>query len=115
VKNYLKSYIYLLCILILSTIILSIISYFSNNELYILKILIPIISMFISSFILGKNIKNKAYLEGLKFGLIYLLLSIIINYIILHNSFSIKNIVYYLVIIFSSIIGSMIGINFKKK
>ncbi len=113
-KNYLKSYAYLFVIIFSLTILLSIINYFSNKELYIFKILIPIIGIFISAIILGKKSKNKAYIEGTKYGLIYMLFSIIISYPILHNSFNIKNIIYYLVVIFSSIIGSMLGINIKK-
>ena len=113
-KNYLKSYGYLFGIILVLTIILSIINYFTNKELYLFKILIPIIAIFISSIILGKNAKKKAYLEGIKFSLIFLLLSIIISYFIIHNSFNIKVLIYYFVIIFSSIIGSMLGINIKK-
>ena len=113
-KNYLKAYGYLFGIILLLTIILSIINYFTNKELYIFKILIPIISIFISSIILGKYSKKKAYLEGIKFSLIFILFSIIISYFIIHNSFNIKVLVYYLVILFSSIIGSMLGINIKK-
>ncbi len=63
---------------------------------------------------MGKNSKNKAYIEGIKFSLIYILLSIIISYFIYHNSFSIKSIIYYFTIIISGILGSMVGINLKK-
>lgn len=112
-KNYLKSYIYLITSLIIFTIIFTIINYFTTNSLSIIKILIPIISILISSFILGKNTKNKAYLEGIKFSLIYLIFTTILK-LILKTSFNYKTFIIYLVIILSSIIGSTIGINTKK-
>lgn len=112
-KNYLKSYIYLITSLIIFTIIFTIINYFTTNSLSIIKILIPIISILISSFILGKNTKSKAYLEGIKFSLIYLIFTTILK-LILKISFNYKTFIIYLVIILSSIIGSTIGINTKK-
>ena len=38
-----------------------------------IKVIIPIISILYSSIILGKNSNNKAYLEGIKFALIYII------------------------------------------
>ena len=114
IKNYLKSYLYLLLISIVLTFILSLIAYFIklNNNLIIL--LTPSISTLISCIILGKKCKQKAYLEGLKFSSLYLLLISIIK-LLLHSSFNYKVIITYLIIILSSIIGSMIGINLKKE
>ncbi len=112
-KNYLKSYTYLLIIIITLTLILSLINYFFSNEWLLFKIIIPIIAIFISSFVLGKDSKKKAYLEGIKFSLIYLFLATFSS-IIMHNSFNIKTLIYYMVIIFTAIIGSMMGINLKK-
>ena len=80
----------------------------------LIKLLIPIISILVSSIILDKNSKQKAYLEGIKFTSIYILLSIIIS-IITKNPFTIKLIVGYISLLLSGIIGSMIGINLKKK
>ena len=70
--------------------------------------------MLISSIILGKNIKEKAYLEGIKFSSIYIILSIILKFI-LNTPYSYKTIIIYFLILFTSIIGSMIGINIKQK
>ena len=113
-KKYLKSYLYLFSSIIILTLILSIINYFFTFQTKLIKILIPIISILISTIILGKNIKQKAYLEGLKFTSIYILLSITIS-IITKNPFTIKLIISYLSLLLSGIIGSMIGINLLKK
>lgn len=113
-KNYLKSYAYLFGLIILLTLILSIINYFFTIPVSFFKLLIPIISLLTSSIILGKNTKSKAYLEGIKFSSIYIILSIIIS-IITKNSFNFKLILSYGILLLTGIIGSMIGINLNKK
>ena len=114
VKIYLKSYAYLFGLILLFTIILSIINYFVVFPTKVIKILIPIISMLVATIILGKNTKSRAYLEGIKFTSIYIILSIIVS-LITKNPFNFKLILSYLLILFTGVIGSMIGINFKKK
>ena len=112
-KNYLKSYLYLFTSIIILTIIFSTINYFYIFPTKIIKILIPIISLLISSIILGKNTKSKAYLEGIKFTSIYIIISIVVS-LITKNPFSIKLIICYLLYILTGTIGSMIGINLNK-
>lgn len=114
IKTYLVSYGYLFGMIIILTLFISIINYFVNIPSIVIKIVIPIISILVSSIILGKNSKNKAYLEGIKFSTIYLLLTIILKFI-LKTSFNYKVIIMYILILFTSVIGSMIGINIKKK
>jgi len=113
-KNYLKSYLYLFISILSLTIIFTIINYFFPKGTNFLKIIIPIISILISSIILGRNTKSKAYLEGLKFASIYIIFSLIL-FIIFKNTFTIKIIILYLIELLTGIIGSMIGINIRKK
>ena len=113
IKNYLKCYGYLFGMIIVMTLILSLINYFIKMPSIVIKTLIPIISLFISSMFLGKNIQKKGYIEGIKFGMGYLIVSMIIK-IILRTGFNYKVVIIYILMLFSSIIGSMIGINTKK-
>ena len=113
-KNYLKSYLYLFGSIIILTLLLSIINYFFAIPTKVIKLLIPIISILISSIILGKHTKSKAYLEGLKFSSLYIILSILIS-VLTKNPFTIKLILSYLLLLLSGIIGSMIGINLNKR
>jgi len=113
-KNYLKSYIYLFGSILILTLILTIINYFFIIPTKVIKLLIPIISILISTIILGKNTKSKAYLEGLKFTSLYIFLSMIIS-LLTKNPFNFKLILCYLLFLLSGIIGSMIGINLSKK
>lgn len=113
-KSYLKSYLILFGLILVLTIILSLINYFFLLPLNIFKIIIPILSIFISSIILGRNVVKKAYLEGIKFSSLFLIIVTIIK-LILKDPFNYKVIIMYLSIILTSIIGLIIGINTKKK
>lgn len=100
------------------TFFITLLSYFNiiNDKICsIFKILIPVISLFIGGFYMGKKSRNKGYLEGLKFGLIFCLLLIIFNLIVFGFTFEIKYILFYIIIIISSTLGSMIGINKAKR
>lgn len=113
-KNYLKCYGYLIILITIMTLILSIISYFFNTTSNIIKIIIPILSLLISSIILGKNTKEKAYIEGIKFSLIYIIIITILKFI-LKTNFNYKVIIIYILMILTSIVGSTIGINLQRK
>lgn len=113
--KYLKSSIYTLCILIGSTIIITILNYFNilmGNVLKITELLIPIISIFIGSYILGKSSNNKGYIEGLKYGVAWIILFLIIN--LISKNFTYLSLIYYLILIIIAIVSSIIGINRRK-
>ena len=113
-KNFLKSLLISIISFLVLTLFVTIFNYFnllSINGMNISKIIIPIISMLIGSFYLGTTVKNKGWLEGIKFSVLIILLLIIINLLILKNGFEIKNLIYYIIILVSSMVGSMIGIN----
>ena len=102
-------------IIIISNIFITIFNYFdllNSNIISILKFIVPIISMFISSFKLGINSKQKGYLEGLKMGGIAATVMIIL--VLLFDKLSIKSIIYYVILILIAIFSSMLGINYKK-
>jgi len=112
------SFIYILSTLLIITFIITFLNYFniiSDKVISIFKILIPILSLFIGGFYIGKNSNNKGYLEGLKLGSIFSIFLIIFNFLAFDNSFKIKYLLFYLILIISSILGSMIGINKRKK
>ena len=117
-KKLVFSFIYIISSLLILTFIITFLNYFniiSDKVISIFKILIPIISLFIGGFYIGKNSNSKGYLEGLKLGFIFSLILIIFNYLAFDYSFKLKYLLFYLIIITSSILGSMIGINKNKK
>ena len=119
--NYIKKYglhlLYTTTSILLSLIFITILNYFNiiPSTIYnILKIITLLLNLFISSFILGKKAINKGYLEGLKLSSIIILILLLFSFIF-SLSLQLKIIIYYLIIIGTSILGSMIGISKKKE
>lgn len=113
--NYLKSMVYTLSIILISTIILTIFNYFNllnGIPLKIIMLLIPIVGIFIGSFLIGKTSNKKGYIEGLKYGSIWITLLLIINLII--KNFTITSIIYYVILFLISIGAGIMGINKKR-
>lgn len=115
--KYLKSILLGLGIFFVLNLIVTIFSYFnilSDKGIMILKIITFIIPFISSGIYIGLNSKKKAYIEGLKVSLIFILLSITFTLLIKGLDFSLKIILYYVFTILLCIIGSSIGINLKK-
>lgn len=120
--NYLKKigkgYIYTFSILIIATFIFSCLYYINligNKVLTVIKIIIPIISLFVGSKIVGKKSTKKGWLEGLKYGGIFVLFLLLFNYLVLRNNLEVKSIIYYLILLASSVFGGMLGISIDKE
>lgn len=112
--DYIFKYILFILIATIITTIINIIIPLNKNTNQI----ITFIYMLIYSFILGikKGLKSneKAYLEGLKLGIIETLILYSLSIITLDFRISIKRILYYLIIITITTLGSIIGINKKR-
>lgn len=96
--------------------VLTIFYYFdiiSNNIYNIMKMIIVIGSLFINSLLLGKNSNKYGIVEGLKLGAIFLIVMIIIK-LITNSSFDIRTLIYSLIILLTSSVGAVIGINKKE-
>ena len=114
--NYLKNIGYSIVFLLLTNIIITILNYFgllNNNVLKILSILLVSFSMTLGGFFTGKKANKKGYLEGIKFGSILIIIFVMLNLLLFKNSFSLINILYYIILLFCSMLGSMIGIQKK--
>lgn len=114
IKNVTFSILYIIGFILFLTFILTLFSYFnilSSKVVSIFKILIPVISLFIGGFYLGKRSNKKGWFEGLKLGLIFLILLVIFEFLALSINFEVKNILYYLIILASTSFGSIVGIN----
>ena len=109
--------IFLLCIIGLSFLI----SLFNIANIFYTKgsdIMTMIGMVIIFGFIglqFGRVATKKGYLEGLKIGASLILILILINLICYRTGFSLERFIYYIVLILSSTLGSMIGINKKRR
>src|SRR5574344_422711 len=79
----------------------------------IIRFILLIGCLFIGSYIYGKTVTNKGWLEGLKLGLIIIVIFMFFNYIIFRLGFNIKHIIYYIIILGSTTLGCILGINKK--
>ncbi len=86
-----------------------------SKVLSVLEILTPLIALFVGGFVIGKKSKQKGWLEGLKLSGIFLVVLVLFQYLGLHSSFSLKNVLFYVLLIVSTVFGSMIGINKSSK
>lgn len=118
--NYLKKILIRYFWTILETFLLSFIftllyyfDFISSHLFSIFLLFSLLIPIFINSLLLGKRSPRQGYLEGMKFSspIIIFLFSITI----LLSKFQWKIFFYYFLILFTSIIGSILGINCKKK
>lgn len=117
IMNYLKNLGISILILLGGIFFTTLLNYFNIITpviLNIFNIIIPIISLFVGGLLIGKESQNKGYLEGIKFGSIYIIFIIIFNLLTSKSAFNFKIFILCLILIISSTIGSMIGINTKK-
>lgn len=114
-KKILKSILTFFIIILVGTLFLTLFNYFNllpAKIISILKLILSLTSMFISSYKLGKQSEKKGYIEGLKLGSIIILIFLIL--VIILDKFTLKSLLYYLILLLTSILSSMIGINRKK-
>ncbi len=114
--KYLKSIAYILASVLLFSILLGTFSYFNilnNNVIKIFELIAIIISMFIGGFYLGRLSNKKGFLEGIKIGVVMIVILFLFGYLGFNISFSLNLFVFYLLILISSVLGSIIGINKK--
>lgn len=113
--NYLKNILYTLITILIGTLIITILNYFnvlSGPTLKIISLIIPLIGVSLSSFLLGRKTTQKGYIEGLKYGMIWLLVLLTVN--LTTKNFYITSIIYYIILLLLSILSGIIGINNKK-
>ena len=114
--KYLKTILFELIILISLTLVSTILYYFNiinssfNN---IFKIITFIITFLISGIYIGRKSNKKYYIEGLKISVINVIVFLLLS-IIFRNNFNIKQVIYYIILILITVLGSIIGGNIKK-
>ena len=105
VKNYLIAIGYFLLVVAVFAIILTIFNYYDivTNKLFkVIKVLIPSLALFIGGYKVGNNANKKGYIEGIKLSLIVIAILFMFSYLGFNASFSISLILYYIILIISS-------------
>lgn len=116
IKNYLVAIGYFLLVVAVFAIILTIFNYYDivTSKLFkIIKVLIPSLALFIGGYKVGNSANKKGYIEGIKLSLIIIVILFMFSYLGFNVTFNVSLILYYIILIISSMLGAMVGINKK--
>ena len=116
--KYLKSLSNIFIGLFITALVITIMNYFnlfSSNTIKWFRLLFIIVSLYIGGFYVGKKSSSKGYLEGLKLSGILILILFMISYLGFGKGLHLKNLIYYLIVIGSCVLGSITGINKRLK
>lgn len=117
-KNKIFPFIYGIGIILIGALLTSILYYFNVttdklNSIFLYSV--SILSFFVGSLKLGKELKYKGLVTGLIYFAILFIFMVFLSNVIFKESFSIKNVIYYLVLLIFSILGGVIGKNMKEE
>jgi len=116
--KYLKSFGLILLSIALFSILIGTLSYFNIlniKSVKVFEIIATIVSVLIGSIYLGKHSRQKGFLEGIKIGLFMIIFLFIFNFLAVDKGLNISNIFFYIIILISAILGSILGINKKSQ
>ena len=117
-KIYLKDIGYIFLSILIGTFILTFFNYFniiSDKVMNIFKMILTLFIFIFGGFYLSKRSKKRGFLEGIKIGFIICLFFLIVTLLGFNSSFEWKNIIYYLILIISSMTGGIIGKQRRKE
>ncbi len=117
-KKYGEAFLLILVLLTFFSMLVTLLGYFNilSEKITQLSILFStMITLFIGGVYLGKKSEKKGWLEGIKIGLFIVFLFFLISYLGLDQGINLKTFIYYLILIASSMLGSMLGINRKQE
>lgn len=112
--NLLKSLIIFLSSIIIIPFFLTLFNLMKLETNKISIIIISSILMFIIGIITGRSSNSKGYLKGLLVSMVSILILVLLS-LIFKFTLNINTLIYYIILVISTIFGSMIGINRKKE
>ncbi|MBQ7136865.1 MAG: TIGR04086 family membrane protein [Bacilli bacterium] len=116
ITKYIKSLLLILLSIMFLSITIGTFNYFNiinSKALTIFEIISVIISMIIGGIYIGKNSNQKGFLEGIKVGLLTIIILFLFGYLGLEQKINLSTLFFYIIILISSILGSILGINKK--
>ena len=110
--KYIKSLVIFLSGIVTIPILLTIFNLFKLNTNKIIIIIVGSILMFIMGLILGKKVEKNGYLNGILLSTITIIILLLLG-LIFRFKLNINTLIYYTILIISTVFGSMLGINKK--
>ncbi len=117
VKVYGMTILKFLGFLIGGSIVISLLYYllFPTKFVNVLTFLYMALVFFTFGFKTGKKTENRGFLAGLKIGFLLLAVLLLFNLVFYQTGFSLIRVIYYMVLLFASVVGATLGINRKKE
>ena len=118
IKKHIIPFIYTIVIILIGSLISSGLYYFNitNDKLNVIFIYVTsILGILVGSIINAKESENKGIISGLIFFLISFIIMLILSLLIFKTNLSIKQIIYYIILLIFSIFGGIIGKNMDEK
>ena len=115
-KYILKGFLYFIVSLLIILILTSTLNYLDvigYKTVYIISFIVLIIASLFSGYYLAKHKKKKGYLIGALMGTINIFFLIILS--LIFSKISLISLLYYFILMLSSITGGIFGINHKKR
>ncbi len=102
---------------LIGSLILSVLEYlFLNSKLtYICGLIYLILVFMILSYKEAKKSNARGFVTGLKIGGLFILILLLMNLIFFQTHFKFLRLIYYLILLFASLFGAIIGVNSKKQ
>lgn len=113
--SYLKKIGIFLSIIIIFCIITSLLNLIgiSKNITSIITLIFQVSLFFMYGFIHGKKTDKKGFIEGLKVGILLIIIIFLLSLILFDYDFKVSNLIYYLILGLVSIFGAIFGKNKK--
>lgn len=117
VKEYGMTLLKFLGFLVGGSVVISLLYYllFSSKVANVFLFAYMVIVFFVFGYKAGKKTENRGFLAGLKIGFLLLVVLLLFNLVLYQTGFSFLRVIYYMVLLFASVVGSTIGINKKKE
>lgn len=117
-RVYLKDIMYVFASIFIGMFLFTILNYFNiigDKFLNILKMILIIGTLIFSGFYLSKRSNKRGIIEGLKIGSIISIFFLLITLLAFSTPFKWRNLIYYLILIISSMTGGIIAKQGKEK
>lgn len=113
--DYSKSISIFLIFELIITFLVSLLNIFGVNSgiTSIILLIANLVLFFLLNYLNAYKVKKKGFLEGLILGLIFIFLMILIKILLINNKFTISTLIYYIILLITSILGGMFGVNKK--
>ena len=117
IKKYIKPMIYFYTILFLCLIIITPFNYFniiSYKSVSLISFIVAILLFMMIGFMVALKSDKKGYINGLVIGVFNIILFVFLSLILVAHP-KLNILIFFLIMIISSTIGGMFGINYKSK